>query len=63
MAQQSNDLHTGMNAPQSGYYRAKTTGEVIHAEAGNHLPPDPKSRDSTEWEFVGEQAPSQGQSR
>ena len=45
---QSNGLHTGMNAPRSGFYKAKNTGEIIQTEEGNHLPPDPKSNDSTE---------------
>jgi hypothetical protein len=60
---QSNGLHTGMNAPRSGFCKVKTTGEVIQTEEGSHLPPDPQSRDSTEWEFVGEQAPSEYRGR
>ena len=60
---QSNGLHTGMNASRSAFYKAKTTGEVIQTEEGSHLPPDPQSRDSTEWEFVGEQAPSEYRGR
>ena len=63
MPEHSEQLHTGMNAPRSGFYKAKTTGEVIQTEEGHHLPPDPQSRESTEWEFVGEQAPSEYRGR
>jgi hypothetical protein len=43
-----------MNAPRSGFYKAKSTGEIIQTQEGYHLPPDPKSNDAAEWEFVGE---------
>ncbi len=49
-------LHTGENAPNAGFYKSDS-GTIVRMEKGNHLPPDPRSRKATQWEYVGEKAP------